>query len=72
MSDDDEVHQHVKYGSHCDTDDAFCAAIPIAIAAELENAPTGVITTPGTKKPIYVRAEPPWPLTSSLLADMDF
>jgi hypothetical protein len=41
-----------------------------AIAAGLENAPIGVITTPGTKKPKYVPTEVR-PLASSL-ADMDF
>jgi hypothetical protein len=35
-------------------DEAFCARMRIAIAAGLENAPTGVITTPGTKNPKYV------------------
>jgi len=35
-------------------DKAFCARMRIAIAAGLENAPTGVITTPGTRNPKYV------------------
>jgi hypothetical protein len=56
--DDDEVHLHVTYASHVDMDEAFCARMRIAIAAGLENAPTGVITTPGTKNPKYVPAEP--------------
>jgi hypothetical protein len=34
-------------------DDAFCAAMRMAIAAGLESAPIGVITTPGTKTPKY-------------------
>jgi hypothetical protein len=38
-------------------DEAFCACMRIAIAAGLENAPVGVITTPGTKNPKYVSAE---------------
>jgi hypothetical protein len=43
----------------------------MAIAAGLENAPIGVITTPGTKNPKYVSAaQPPGPLVSSLV-DMD-
>jgi hypothetical protein len=71
MSDDDEVHLHLTYASHLDMDEAFCACMRIAIAAGLENAPTGIITTPGTKKPKYVLAEPPWPLASSLV-NMDF
>jgi hypothetical protein len=57
MSDEDEVHLHVTYASHYDMDDAFCARMRMAIAAGLENAPTGVITTPGTKSPKYVRTE---------------
>ena len=67
MGDDDEIHLHVTYASHVDMDEAFCACMRIAIAAGLENAPTGIITTPGTKKPKYVLAEPPWPLASSLV-----
>jgi hypothetical protein len=69
MSDDDEIHLHVTYASHWDMDEAFCARMRTAIAAGLENAPIGVITTPGTKKPKYVPTEV-WPLASSL-ADMD-
>jgi hypothetical protein len=70
MSDDDEIHLHVTYASHWDMDEAFCARMRTAIAAGLENAPIGVITTPGTKKPKYVPTEVR-PLASSL-ADMDF
>ena len=70
MSDDDEIHLHVTYASHVDMDDAFCACMRIAIAAGLESAPTGVITTPGTKKPKYIATER-WPLTSSS-GDMNF
>jgi hypothetical protein len=57
MSDDNEVHLHATYASHLDMDEAFCARMRRAIAAGLENAPIGVITTPGTKKPKYVAAE---------------
>ena len=64
MSDDDETHLHVTYASHLDMDDAFCASMRIAIAAGLESAPVGVITTPGTKNPKYVPTEPR-PLASS-------
>jgi hypothetical protein len=71
MGDDDEIHLHVTYASHLDMDEAFCARMRIAIAAGLESAPVGVITTPGTKNPKYVLAEPPWPLASPLV-DMDF
>ena len=35
-------------------DDAFCARMRAAIAAGLENAPIGIVTTPGTKKPKYI------------------
>ena len=57
MSDDDEIHLHVTYASHFDMDEAFCARMRRAIAAGRENAPIGVVTTPGTKKPKYVPAE---------------
>jgi hypothetical protein len=70
MSDDDETHLHVTYASHWDMDDAFCARMCAAIAAGLENAPVGVVTTPGTKNPKYVAAELR-PLSSSS-ANMDF
>jgi len=58
----------VTYASHFDMDEAFSARMRAAIAAGLENAPIGVVTTPGTKKPKYV---PPEPLVSSPGA-MDF
>jgi hypothetical protein len=45
-------------------DEAFCARMRAAIAAGLENAPVGVVTTPGTKNPIYVPAKT-LPLPSS-------
>ena len=32
-------------------DDAFCARMLKAIKAGLENAPIGVVTTPGTQNP---------------------
>jgi hypothetical protein len=70
MGDDDETHLHVTYASHFDMDVAFCARMRRAIAAGLENAPIGVITTPGTKKPKYVPTER-WPLSWSSGA-MDF
>ena len=70
MGDDEEIHLHVTYASHFDMDVAFCARMRAAIAAGLESAPTGVITTPGTKNPKYVPTEH-LPLTSSPGA-MDF
>ena len=68
--DDDEIHLHVTYASHFDMDVAFCARMRMAIAAGLERPPIGVVTSPGTQNPKYVRAGPPWPLASSL-RDMD-
>jgi hypothetical protein len=62
--DDDETHLHVTYASHVDMDAAFCVRMLEAIAAGLENAPIGVVTTPGTKNPKYVPAKP-LPLPSS-------
>jgi hypothetical protein len=70
MSDEDEVNLPVTYASHFNMDAAFCARMREAIARGLESAPIGVVTTPGTKKPKYVRAELQ-PLTSSS-ANMDF
>ena len=54
---DDEIY--LAYGSltHSKMDEAFCARMRAAIAAGLESAPIGVITTPGTKKPKYVPAD---------------
>ena len=67
---DDETHLPVTYASHFNMDAAFCARMRAAIAAGLESAPTGVIATPGTKNPKYVRTELP-PLASSL-SDKNF
>jgi hypothetical protein len=64
MSDDDETHLHVTYASHLDMDDAFCNRMCAAIAAGLENAPIGIVTTPSTKNPKYLATEPR-PLVSS-------
>jgi hypothetical protein len=35
-------------------DEAFCARMRMAIAAGLETAPIGVVTTPGTRHPKYI------------------
>jgi hypothetical protein len=40
--------------TYLDMDAKFCASMTAAITAGLECAPTGVITTPGTKNPRYV------------------
>jgi hypothetical protein len=63
---EDKIHSHLTNGgpSYFAMDEAFCARMRAAIAAGLENAPIGVVTTPGTKNPIYVPAEP-LPLASS-------
>jgi len=60
MSDDDEIHPRLSNGgrSYFDMDEAFCARMLAAIEAGLENAPIGVVTTPGTKNPRYVPTEP--------------
>ena len=57
MSDDDETLLHETYACHFDMDEAFCARMRMAIAAGLENAPIGVITTPGTKNPRSIPTE---------------
>ena len=54
MSDYNENQSHLMTRM----DDAFCARMRAAIAAGLESAPIGIITTPGTKNPIYVPTEP--------------
>ena len=60
MSDDDEFRrvaeiERAANGLSClQMDAAFCARMHAAITAGLERAPTGVVTTPGTKNPRYV------------------
>jgi hypothetical protein len=56
MSDDDQIQSHGGPG-YFEMDEAFCARMRMAIAAGLESAPIGVVTTPGTKNPKYVPAE---------------
>ncbi len=51
MSDDHDV-------SLMRMDIAFCARLLAVIEAGLESAPIGVVTTPGTESPKYVKAEP--------------
>jgi len=58
MSDEHEIQSTNR------ADDAFCARLRAAIEAGLESAPMRVVTTPGTKNPRYVPAEP-LPLVSS-------
>jgi hypothetical protein len=54
MSDYNENQSHLMTRM----DDAFCARMRAAIAAGLESAPIGIITTPGTKNPKFVPTEP--------------
>jgi hypothetical protein len=61
MSDDGEIQRLTEFErvangkpSHFQMDAAFCARMHAAIAAGLESAPTGVITTPGTRNPKYI------------------
>ena len=51
MSDDDESRSHLTNGAYLAMNDAFCVRMSKAIATGLENAPIGVVTTPGTQKP---------------------
>ena len=67
MSDDDEIEvTEIERGkpSHVNMNEAFRVRMLKAIAAGLEKAPIGVVTTPGTKNPRYVPTEPR-PLASS-------
>jgi hypothetical protein len=54
---DDDIQSQVTNGQ-LDRDEAFCARMRAAIEAGLENAPIGVVTTPGTKNPKYLPTEP--------------
>jgi hypothetical protein len=56
----DEIITSLTNGGpgYLEMDEAFCARMRAAIAAGLESAPLGVVTTPGTKNPRYVPAEP--------------
>jgi hypothetical protein len=62
---DDETHLKVTHASHLNMDGAFCARMRAAIAAGLESAQVGVITTPGTRSPKYVPPEPRLPASPS-------
>jgi hypothetical protein len=52
----DEIITSLTNGGpgYLEMDEAFCERMRAAIAAGLESAPIGVITTPGTKNPRYV------------------
>jgi hypothetical protein len=69
--DDDEIRRAIEIEraakrkpSHFVMDFEFCDRMLWAIEAGLENAPIGVVTTPGTQNPKYIAAEP-LPLVSS-------
>ena len=67
MSDElDEIQADVTNGqsTQIERDEAFCARMRAAIEAGLENAPIGVVTTPGTKHPQYVPTERLPPVSS--------
>ncbi len=66
IDEDYEIQPHLTNGgpSYFEMNEAFCARMLAAIEARLESAPIGVVTTPGTKNPKYVPAEPR-PLASS-------
>ncbi len=60
---DDEIQSYLMKGpDHFDMDEAFCVRMRAAIAAGLESAPDGVVTTPGTKNPRYVPTKQPMAL----------
>ena len=71
MSDNDDVQrlteiERITNGkpSYFDMDAAFCGRMRAAIAAGLESAPVGIVTTAGTKNPKYLPTGPR-PLVSS-------
>jgi hypothetical protein len=68
MSDDlDAIQADALNGqsTQIERDEAFCSRMRWAIAAGLESAPIGVVTTPATKNPKYLPTESIRPLTSS-------
>jgi hypothetical protein len=64
--DDNEIITSLTNGGpgYLEMNEAFCTRMRAAIAAGLESAPIGVVTTPGTKNPKYLPAGPR-PLVSS-------
>jgi hypothetical protein len=71
MRGNDQSEHVTEIERHFDMDEAFRVQMLKAIAAGLENAPVGIVCTPGTKNPKYVPAESGGPLTSSS-GDMNF
>jgi hypothetical protein len=64
---DDDIQSQLTRGhpDYFDMDDAFCARMRAAIAAGLESAPIGVVTTPGTKNPRYIATKQPMALSQA-------
>ncbi len=63
---DDDIQSHLTgHPDYFDMDDAFCARMRAAIAAGLESAPIGVVTTPGTKNPRYIATKQPTALSQA-------
>jgi hypothetical protein len=66
MSDDEEIQTYRTNDiRHFDMDEAFCARMRRAIEAGRENAPIGVVKTPGTESPKCVPAGPRPPASPS-------
>jgi len=63
---DNEIITSLTNGGpvYLEMDEAFCARMRAAIAAGLESAPIGVVTSPGTKNPKYVPTAPRPPVSS--------
>ena len=59
LMNDNEIITSLTNGgpTYLEMNEAFCARLRAAIAAGLESAPIGVVTTPGTKNPKYVATE---------------
>jgi hypothetical protein len=59
MSDDEIITSLTNGGpGYLEMDETFRARMRAAIAAGLESAPIGVVTSPGTKNPKYVPTAP--------------
>jgi len=67
--DDDETHLHGNVRQSLGHGRRILLPHVRTIAAGLESAPIGVVTTPGTKNPKYVPTEPR--LLGFSLVDMD-
>jgi hypothetical protein len=62
---DDELQSYLTTGgpSYFDMDEKFCVRMRAAIAAGLESAPDGIVTTPGTRNPRYIPTKQPMALS---------